>query len=100
MKKVLRTAQDYLGNGGFTMYNGDWYDEDQVIEQSALIPGLPTPRGVRIEGHEDDDIYVENYPLNEPWYAGTIADEGTTEEMMLKPDGSDVGGFVLKYTDA
>ena len=79
------------------MYNGDWYSEDDGIMVSALVPGIPTPQGV---GIDNDDIYVNNYPLNEPWYAGTIADEGTTEEMMLKPDGSDVGGFVLTYTDA
>ena len=60
------------------MYNGDWYSEDDGIMVSALVPGIPTPQGV---GIDNDDIYVNNYPLNEPWYAEAI--EGNTEEINL-----------------
>ena len=93
MKNVLSTAQDLLGNNGYVMYNGDWYSEDDGIMVSALVPGIPTPQGV---GIDNDDIYVNNYPLNEPWYAEAI--EGNTEEI-LQPDETDVCGFVLSYTD-
>ena len=103
MKSVLCRAKNLLSEEGYVMYNGQFYKTfepyQECIEESALVPGIPTPQGVHIENHEDDDIDVQDYPLNEPWYVETIVSEGNTAKDIFQPDAADVGGYSIYYTD-